>query len=96
MFYIAGQPFYITNSLLTLFLIDILIIVSVLVARRGFGDETKPARGLANFFEMLVEAIYNLAEFDCGRKMGKIIFPMGGDDYYPGSAGKPDPAFPGF
>ena len=75
LFNILGQPFYITNSLLTLFLIDILIIVSVLVARRGFGDETKPARGLANFFEMLVEAIYNLAESTAGGKWARSFFP---------------------
>lgn len=77
LFNIAGQPFAITNTLLTTwFLYGILILVALGV-RRTVGKTAAP-RGIASIFEPIVEALQNLSESTAGSQWAKRFLPWVG------------------
>ena len=75
-------PFAITNSLLTTWLVMILLVVLALLTTRGIPKETGAASsaelvpsGLQNVFEMVIEALYNLTRSVAGAWTAKL-FPV--------------------
>ena len=74
-FNVLGQDFYLTNTFLTTLVVDAILILMAFGVKRNLGDENTPSRGIANVFEMIVEALYNLAESTAGSKWAKQFFP---------------------
>ena len=66
-------PAWLTNSLLTTLLVDIILIALALATRAGL-KEGVPS-GLANFMEMVIEALYNVVENMAGKN-AKRFFPL--------------------
>ncbi len=66
--------FYFVNTLTSLLLVDIIIILLALLVRNGLRSGTLIPKGVAAGFEMLVEMLYNLTETSAG-KFTKQIFP---------------------
>lgn len=66
--------FYLTNTLTTLIVADIIIILLALTVRNSIRKGGLIPTGIAGAFEALVEALYNMAESTAGR-YAKIIFP---------------------
>ena len=65
-------PAWFTNALLTTLLVDIVLILLALATRAGL-KEGVPS-GLANFMEMVIEALYNVVENMAGKNT-KRFFP---------------------
>jgi F-type H+-transporting ATPase subunit a len=66
--------FYLVNTLTSMLLVDLIIIVLALMVRNGLKKGTLVPKGVAAFFEMGVEMLYNLTETSAG-KYTKQIFP---------------------
>ncbi len=66
--------FYLVNTLTSLVLVDVIIILLALLVRNGVRNGTLIPKGVAAAFEMLVEMLYNLTETSAG-KYTKQIFP---------------------
>ena len=74
-----GSP--ISNSMLTMFLVMIaLIIFFVFATRRATAGGATAAyaapRGAQNFAEFVIESLLNLVEGTAGKKTGRVIFPL--------------------
>lgn len=67
-------PAWFTNALLTTLLVDIVLILLALATRAGL-KEGVPS-GLANFMEMVIEALYNVVENMAGKNTG-LLFSLG-------------------
>jgi F-type H+-transporting ATPase subunit a len=78
LFNIAGQPFTITNSLLTTFIVYALIILLAFSVKRSIGKDGQPSRGAAAVMEPIVDALSSLAESTAGSKWAKMFFPWVG------------------
>ena len=63
-------PKWFTNSVLTMIVVDIIVIVLALATR--FSLKEKP-EGFANFMEFVVEALYNLVESVAGKNARKFF-----------------------
>lgn len=68
---LADGPAWLTNSLLTTIIVDIIIIVLAIATR--FSLKMSPT-GFGNFMEMVIEALYNLVESVSG-KAARTYFP---------------------
>jgi F-type H+-transporting ATPase subunit a len=68
--------FRLTNTILTAFIIDLLIFLMAFAVVRGMGDETKPSTGLALFFEMIIGGLYAMVESSTGKKWARSAFPL--------------------
>ncbi len=68
--------FYLTNTIFTTILIDILLIVVALSVGRGLGDETRPSKGVAAVFEAIFGALYGMVESTAGKKWARFVFPV--------------------
>jgi len=66
--------FYLVNTLTSMLLVDLIIIVLALMVKNGLKNGTLIPKGVAAFFEMGVEMLYNLTETSAG-KYTKQIFP---------------------
>jgi F-type H+-transporting ATPase subunit a len=66
--------FYLVNTLPSMILVDLIIIILALLVRNGLKGGKLVPTGVAAFFEMLVDALYNLTETSAG-KYAKQIFP---------------------
>ena len=66
--------FYLTNTLTTLIVVNIVIILLAWVVRRSLRDDSLVPHGISGAIEMLVELIYNMTETTAGR-FSKTIFP---------------------
>ncbi len=69
--------FEITNTILATLLTDLVLLIAALNAWRFARSGNLVPRGFHNFFEMLVEAFYNMAEGTAG-KWAKRFFPITG------------------
>lgn len=69
---LENGPAWLTNALLTTLLVDIVLIALALATRAGL-KEGVPS-GLANFMEMVIEALYNVVENMAGKN-AKRFFP---------------------
>jgi F-type H+-transporting ATPase subunit a len=74
-----GSP--ISNSMLTMFLVMIALIVFFVVATRrvtagGATAAYAAPRGTQNFAEFVIESLLNLVEGTAGKKQGRVIFPL--------------------
>lgn len=78
LFNLFGQPFAITNTLLTTWIVYVVIIVLALLTRRGLGKDGSPSRGVASIMEMIVDALQNLSESTAGSKWAKRFLPWVG------------------
>jgi F-type H+-transporting ATPase subunit a len=67
-------PFYLTNTLTTLVLVDIVVILLALAVRNSVRNGSLVPAGIGGAMEALVEVLYNLAESTAGR-WAKMIFP---------------------
>lgn len=67
-------PFYLTNTITTLVLANIIIILLALAVRNSVQKGGLQPTGIGAAFEALVEVIYNLTESTAGRH-AKTIFP---------------------
>lgn len=67
-------PFYMTNTLTTLIVADIIIILLALAVRNSLRKGGLMPGGIGGAFEALIEVLYNLAESTAGR-YAKVIFP---------------------
>ncbi|MCJ7585108.1 MAG: F0F1 ATP synthase subunit A [Anaerolineales bacterium] len=65
-----------TNTLLTTVIVDAIVIILALAAGRGIRADGSPSRGIANVFETIFEALYNLVEQTVGKKWAKQVFPL--------------------
>jgi len=52
------------------------VIILALAAGRGIRADGSPSRGIANVFETIFEALYNLVEQTVGKKWAKQVFPL--------------------
>ncbi|MBE0699198.1 MAG: F0F1 ATP synthase subunit A, partial [Anaerolineaceae bacterium] len=66
--------FYLTNTITTLIVADIVIILLALAVRNSVRKGSLVPSGIGGAFEALIEVIYNLAESTAGRN-AKVIFP---------------------
>jgi F-type H+-transporting ATPase subunit a len=78
LFPVLGQPFTITNTLVTTFVCYILLFLLALGVRNGLGKDGKPSRGAAAVMEPVIEALYNLVESTAGSKFAGRFFPFVG------------------
>jgi F-type H+-transporting ATPase subunit a len=67
-------PFYLTNTLTTLLLADLIIILLALAIRNSLRNSDLVPHGISGAAEALVEVLYNLTESTAGR-WTKTIFP---------------------
>ncbi len=67
-------PFYLTNTLTTLILVDLVVILLALAVRNSLREGSLVPQGISGAMEMLVEVIYNMTESTAGR-WAKTIFP---------------------
>ncbi len=73
-----GQPFYLVNTLPTLALTIVLLVVIAFAANRSLTKSQKPdlvPTGIGNAMEAILEMLYNLTESSAGAKWAKAIFP---------------------
>jgi len=66
--------FYLTNTLTTLILVDLVVILIALIVRNSLRKGSLVPSGFAGAVEALIELLYNLAESTAGR-WTKTIFP---------------------
>ena len=69
--HIAGFP--LTNTMITSWIVIVLLVAVAFFATRNM---TLVPRGLENFFEMALEALYNLVVSTAGEKHGRRFFPV--------------------
>jgi len=67
-------PFYLTNTLTTLIIVDLIVILLALAVRSSLREGSLVPRGISGAMEALVEVLYNLTESTAGR-YAKTIFP---------------------
>jgi F-type H+-transporting ATPase subunit a len=67
-------PIYLTNTLVALFLADLILIGLALAVRRSTGRGKMVLGGMSGALEALLEALYNLTESTAGKR-AKRIFP---------------------
>ncbi len=65
-----------TNTLVTTIIVDLVVIGLALAAGRGIHADGSASKGIAGFFEVIFEAIYNLVEKTVGKKWAKQVFPL--------------------
>jgi F-type H+-transporting ATPase subunit a len=73
-----GQPFYLVNTLPTLALTIVLLVVIAFAANRSLVKSQKTdlvPSGIGNAMEAILEMLYNLTESSAGAKWAKAIFP---------------------
>jgi F-type H+-transporting ATPase subunit a len=68
--------FRLTNTILTTFIIDIILILMALAISRGLGDEKRPSKGLAAAFEAIIGGLHDTVESTAGKKWAGFIFPL--------------------
>lgn len=68
--------FRLTNTILTTFVIDLLVFLMVVFVIRGMGDENKPSTGLALLFETIIGGLYTMVESSTGKKWARNVFPL--------------------
>jgi F-type H+-transporting ATPase subunit a len=66
-------PIYLTNTLVALFLADIVLILLALAVRRATGRGKLVFGGLSGALEALLEALFNLTESTAGQRAKKIF-----------------------
>lgn len=66
--------FYLTNTLTTLLVADVVIILLALAVRNSIRKGGLVPQGISGAFEALIEVLYNLAESTAGKHV-KVIFP---------------------
>lgn len=75
-FPLTGEPFYLTNTMLAVFIADILLLaVAFFVIRPALKSGKQVFGGFVGVIEALLEGIYNLTEGTAG-KWTKTIFPI--------------------
>lgn len=74
-FSFAGQEFYLTNSMLTTWIVYLILFLLAFLVTRSLGDARTPSRGMAAVMETIMEALYNLVESTAGSKFARRIFP---------------------
>jgi F-type H+-transporting ATPase subunit a len=67
-------PFYLTNTITTLIVVDLVVIALALAVRSSLQKGDLTPRGISGAMEMLVEMLYNMTESTAGR-WTKTIFP---------------------
>lgn len=67
-------PFYLTNTLTTLIVVEIIVILLALAVRNSLQKGSLVPTGISGAMEALVEVLYNLTESTAGRH-AKTIFP---------------------
>jgi F-type H+-transporting ATPase subunit a len=78
LFYVSGQPFAITNTLLTTWILYAILILLALGVRRTVGKNGSRSRGVAAIMEPVVEALQNLSESTAGSQWAKRFLPWVG------------------
>jgi len=68
-------PFFFTNTMLAIILVDIILIAIALLVRRAATSGDLVPKGLSGAIEAVIEAIYNLTESTAG-KWTSTIFPF--------------------
>jgi F-type H+-transporting ATPase subunit a len=68
--------FRLTNTILTTFVIDLLIFLMVIFIVRGMGDESKPSTGLALLFETIIGGLFSMVESSTGKRWARNVFPL--------------------
>jgi F-type H+-transporting ATPase subunit a len=68
-------PFYLTNTFFAMLIVDVIILAMAFIIRQSIRGGSLVPKGLANAFETLLEAIYNMTESTAGSKWAKTIFP---------------------
>lgn len=68
--------FYLTNTLLTSLIIDVILILLAFSIKRGLADEKKRSKGIIAVFELLVNTLNNMVESTAGKKWASFIFPV--------------------
>lgn len=66
-------PFYLTNTITTLLLVDIVVILLALGVRNSMRKSGDVPSGLALAMEMIVETIYNMTESTAGKHARKVF-----------------------
>ncbi len=74
-----GTP--LSNSMLTMFLVMIALVLFFIIAARKISSGTQQAvfaapRGAQNFAEFIIETLLNLVEGTAGKQTGRKIFPL--------------------
>lgn len=67
-------PFYLTNTITTLLLVDLVVFLLALAVRNSLRKGDLVPHGISGAMEMLVEMLYNMTESTAGR-WAKTIFP---------------------
>ena len=65
-----------TNTILTTIIIDLILILMAFGVKRSLGDATRPSKGIAAVFEMLMGGLFDTAQTTAGKKWAKTIFPI--------------------
>lgn len=64
-----------TNTMISVFIADVLLILAGIAVFRAYRKQDVVPKGIANVFEMIVEALYKLTESTAGRWARKV-FPV--------------------
>jgi len=67
--------FALTNTMVSVFIADIILILAAIAVFRAYRKPGSIPKGVAGVFEMIIEALYNLAQTTAG-KWAKKIFPV--------------------
>jgi len=65
-----------TNTILTTIIIDLLLIFMAFSVKRNLGDATRPSKGIAAVFELLMGALFSMSLTTAGKKWARTIFPI--------------------
>lgn len=65
-----------TNTLLTTLLIDVLLIWMAFSVKRNLGDATRPSKGIALVFEVILGGLFDTVQSTAGKKWARTVFPI--------------------
>jgi F-type H+-transporting ATPase subunit a len=68
--------FKFTNTILTTIILDILLIWMAFSVKRNLGDTTRPSKGIALVFEVLMGGLFSTAQSTAGKKWARTVFPI--------------------
>lgn len=65
-----------TNTILTTIIIDLIVLWMAFGVKRNLGDANRPSKGIAAVFEMIMGALFDMAQTTAGKKWAKTVFPI--------------------
>lgn len=68
--------FKLTNTILTTLILDVLLIWVAFSIKRNLGDATRPSKGIALAFEVILGGLFDTVQTTAGKKWARTVFPI--------------------